>query len=67
MNLVPLQQAPIVPVLVITYPIYEPPKVSFFEKKAATSTQLENNDTSKIDQIKKTMSQITNELTHLRL
>ena len=66
MNPIPPQRAPVVLVPTITYPRYESPKVVFFEQKAATSIEAENNIASKIGQMKKTMSQITNKLTHLR-
>jgi hypothetical protein len=67
MNPVLLQQALAILVLAIIYLGYEPPKATFFEQKATTSAEAENNVASEIGQMNKTMSQITNELTHLRI
>ena len=66
MNLVPLQLAPTLQNLMITYLEYEPPKTTFFEQKAATSMEEDNNLISEFGQMKKTMSQINNNLMHLR-
>lgn len=66
-NPIPVQQAPTILVPTITYPRYEPPRSTFFEQKATTSIEVENNFASEIGQMKKTMSQITIKLTHLKL
>ena len=50
----------------ITYPVYEPPKTTFFEQKAAVPMEEDNNLISEFGQIKKNMSQMNNKLMHLR-
>ena len=67
MNLVPLQQAPAPQNQAITYPRYEPPKIVFFEQKAIVPLETDNNLILEVGQMKKMMSQMNNELTHLRL
>ena len=55
-NLVPLQQALAIQILAIAYSRYEPPKSSFFEQTETSSMEAENNLTSEIGQMMKTMS-----------
>ena len=76
-QVIPSQFIPLNPILLqktlvvtgqsITYSGYEPTKYSLFEQKVATSTKTKNNITIELGQMKKTMSQITNEITYLRL
>ena len=65
MNLVPLQSTPTLQNLVIRYPVYEPPKTTFFEQMAAVPMEEENNLILEFGQMKKTMSQMNNMLMHL--
>lgn len=69
MNPVPLQQVPAPQNLTLTYPRYEPPKAPFFEQKITVPAPAEadNSFVSEFDQMKKTMSQMNNEMTRLRL
>ena len=50
----------------MTYLGYEPPKATFFEQKATSLAETDNSFASEFGQMKKTMSQMNNELTHLR-
>ena len=66
-NPVPIQQVPAPQNPPLTYPGYDPPKAAFFEKKVTVPTEPDNSFISELDQVKRTMSQMNNELTRLRM
>ena len=67
MNPVPLQQEPTPQSHALAYLGYEPPKIDFFEKQVIVPMETDNNLILEVGQMKKTMSQMNNELTRLRL
>ncbi len=67
MNPIPLQQVLAPQTQVITYPVDEPPKTTFFEQKVMVLVEVDNNLLSEVGQMKKTMSQMNNELIRLKL
>ena len=55
------------PLVALTYPRYELPKVAFFDKKAAPQEEPETNMASEFEVMKKKMSQLSDELTKMKL
>lgn len=66
---VPILAQPLVAAIpvALTYPGYEPPQTTFFEKKAVQNVEAESSLANEFEVMKKMMSQLSNKLTRVKL